>query len=110
MRRPLALLALAGLLLALAAVPAPAHESEPSQPGPLNRLFGQPDLSAQRGDGDVTARAAQAAPPPTPRATCGPGSDPEPGMQGRNAADAPGRADGFRCNTTLVGRYDSGGG
>src|SRR5215213_6525075 len=58
-----------------------------------------------------SAQAAQVeAPPPTPRAQCGPGSDPEPGMQGRNAADAPGREDGFRCNTEVVGHVESGGG
>jgi hypothetical protein len=79
-------------LLALAA-PAAAHEPVPSD------------------DGEPTARAAQfTAPPSTPRADCGPGSDPEPGMQGRVAADAPGREDGFRCNTELVGREGVSGG
>ena len=51
--------------------------------------------------------------PATPRAQCGPGSVPEPGMQGRVSADdiETGRAaDGFRCNTEVVGRYGNTGG
>jgi hypothetical protein len=45
---------------------------------------------------------------PTPKATCGPGSRPETGLQGRvSPADhASGRAaQGFTCNTELVGSY-----
>ena len=44
----------------------------------------------------------------TPKATCGPGSRPETGLQGRVSPDdhASGRAaDGFTCNTELVGSY-----
>lgn len=44
----------------------------------------------------------------TPRAACGPGSRPETGMQGRVSAEdhASGRAaQGFTCNTELVGTY-----
>lgn len=52
-------------------------------------------------------------PGPTPRAECGPGSDPETDRQGRvSQADvASGRAArGFTCNIELAGRYgDSGG-
>src|SRR5258708_2303891 len=45
---------------------------------------------------------------PVPRAQCGPGSDPETGMQGRvTTADvSSGRAGrGYRCNTVVVGHY-----
>jgi len=60
----------------------------------------------------IAALAASGAdepvPPPTPRAECGPGSRPEPGMQGRVSADAP--ADGYTCNITLVGRHGISGG
>lgn len=45
---------------------------------------------------------------PTPRAACGPGSNPEIGMQGRvsRADHQSGRAtEGFTCNTELVGTY-----
>jgi hypothetical protein len=52
-------------------------------------------------------------PGPTPRATCGPGSHPETGMQGRVSAEdaASGRAaEGYTCNTELVSHFgDSGG-
>ena len=60
------------------------------------------------------AQAAQAPfgsePPllPTPRASCGPGSRPETGIQGRVSPEdhASGRAaQGFTCNTELVGSY-----
>ena len=59
------------------------------------------------------AGAAVPTPPATPRATCGPGSIPETGMQGRvPAADvAAGKvAKGFRCNLELVGRSGVSGG
>jgi hypothetical protein len=45
---------------------------------------------------------------PTPTAKCGPGSHPEPGMQGRvsRADHESGRAaEGYTCNTELVGSY-----
>ncbi len=44
----------------------------------------------------------------TPRATCGPGSRPETGLQGRVSPEdhVSGRAaEGFTCNTELVGSY-----
>ena len=98
------------LLLLAAAAPAAAHPGESGADSPLMRLFGQRDLAEKKSQ-VPTARAAQAGiAPATPRAECGPGSDPEPGMQGRNAADAPGREDGFRCNTELVGHAASPGG
>jgi hypothetical protein len=103
------LLVLACLLAA--AVPAAGHEPDRSVPAdkPLMRLFGQPQLTQTRDEPSAFAAQAQGA-PATPKARCGPGSDPEPGLQGRNAADAPGREDGFRCNTSLVGHHESGGG
>src|SRR5687768_7237433 len=98
--------------LAVLLVPAAglAHEGAqtPEETSRLMRLFGQQDLARER-VAAADPRAVQA-PPATPRASCGPGSDPGPGMQGRNAADAPGREDGFRCNTELIGHVESGGG
>ena len=44
----------------------------------------------------------------TPKATCGPGSRPETGMQGRVSPedhDSGRAAEGFTCNTELVGKY-----
>ncbi len=43
-----------------------------------------------------------------PRAECGPGSSPAPGLQGRVTADVPG--EGYRCNTQLVGHEGAAGG
>src|SRR3954454_1914308 len=77
--------------------------------GPLNDL-----LSLGEGTGQKPAKAAvqrHAEPPQlaTPRAVCGPGSKPEPGIQGRVPA---GSADdgGLHCNVTLVGRQGTSGG
>jgi hypothetical protein len=65
-----------------------------------------------RGTSDATVWAAQA-PAATPRADCGSGSKPEPGIQGRVPADAAasGKADaGFNCNLELIGRHGNAGG
>ena len=61
------------------------------------------------------AQMAQAvrAPAPTPRANCGPGSNPTSGMSGQvPAADvqAGKGANGFTCNTALLGRHGDAGG
>ncbi len=60
----------------------------------------------------VTSAAVAYAPEvpvvPTPKASCGPGSQPETGLQGRVSPEdhASGRAAaGFTCNTELVGSY-----
>jgi hypothetical protein len=66
----------------------------------------------------ATLGAAQSAevppsPPAAPKAQCGPGSLPEPGLQGRVSAEdvAAGRvADGYRCNTEVVGTHEPSGG
>ena len=47
---------------------------------------------------------------PSPRADCGPGSRPLGGMQGRvpaSAVDSPQAAQGWTCNTSVVGHYGS---
>lgn len=68
------------------------------------------------GSGLVAARAEHGAtvhPGPTPKAVCGPNSNPETGLQGRvSAADvASGRASqGYWCNTQLLGRFGTPGG
>jgi hypothetical protein len=62
----------------------------------------------------VAAPAAGAADvPAVPRAVCGPGSLPEPGLQGRVAkadVDSGEAADGYRCNTRVVGHSGKTGG
>src|SRR4051812_3942216 len=63
------------------------------------------------GGGPVAALAD--VPPPTPKATCGPGSAPESGLQGRVHPDeyANGRVKTpFTCNTELVGQSGTVGG
>ena len=60
--------------------------------------------------------AAYAAEPPltaAPKAKCGPGSVPEPGLQGRVAkedVESGEAADGYRCNITIVGQSGETGG
>ena len=62
------------------------------------------------------APAAHAAEPPltaAPKAECGPGSVPEPGLQGRVAkedVESGEAADGYRCNITVVGQSGETGG
>src|SRR3954453_21265513 len=76
---------------------------------PLNDLLA---LGHGIGQQPEKAPVAQRAEPPqvaTPRAVCGPGSKPEPGIQGRVPA---GSADegGLHSNGTLVGRQGTSGG
>ena len=65
-------------------------------------------------DGLSLARAQElATPPATPQGECGPGSIPEPGMQGRVPADdveAGGAAKGYLCNMEVVGTHGPSGG
>jgi hypothetical protein len=103
----------AGLLLSTVALAcllgyagdASAHEGARAKAEALRALgqvFNQPAAT-------VGARAAEPELTPTPKAICGPGSDPETGIQGRVSPEdhASGNAaDGFRCNTELVGKYD----
>jgi len=62
----------------------------------------------------LVARAADApAPTSVPKATCGPGSRPESGVQGRVSpedVDSGRAAKGFTCNTELVSHYGKTGG
>jgi hypothetical protein len=61
----------------------------------------------------AAAAAPAAVPPATPRAHCGPGSHPEPGMQGRipkTDVDSGKAAKGYHCNITEVGHEGSSGG
>jgi hypothetical protein len=75
---------------------------------PLNDL-----LAIGQGTGQTPPAAAtqQNAEPPltaTPRAKCGPGSHPEPGVQGRVPAGS--ATNGLNCNTTLVSHQGNTGG
>ena len=76
--------------------------------GPLNDL-----LALGQGVGQQPAKATvqRNAEPPlvaTPRAQCGPGSKPEPGIQGRVPAGA--ATSGLHCNVALVGHQGTSGG
>src|SRR3954451_11544403 len=76
--------------------------------GPLNDL-----LALGQGGGQLPAKVATArrAEPPlvaTPRAVCGPGSKPEPGIQGRVPAGS--ATNGLHCNADLVAHQGTSGG
>ena len=77
------------------------------QPAPKNDVLPKRTSFASL-PGIVTTRAEPAL-TATPRATCGPGSHPEPGMQGR-IPPGPGSANGFTCNTTQLGHEGTAGG
>src|SRR3954454_12481303 len=76
--------------------------------GPLNDL-----LSLGEGTGQKPAKAAvqrNAEPPQvaTPRAVCGPGAKPEPGIQGRIPAGT--ATNGLQCNASLLAHQGTSGG
>lgn len=92
--------AVAVLLFLLLATGAPADPVEPFdfRTGPKM----PPSPSARAAQSEVQA------PPATPRAKCGPGSRPAPGLQGRVTAAAP--DDGYTCNAVMVGHEGHAGG
>jgi hypothetical protein len=99
-RTLLALIAVA-LLSACAASPAAAHNADADRWAAFRSAL-HPAASAQ--EPPITA---------TPRAQCGSGSHPEPGMQGRVPKDEvdSGRADqGYWCNLTRIGHIGATGG
>ncbi len=92
----------------LAALVLPAHSAAQGPLGPLNDL-----LALGQAGGQTPAMApvlTRPEPPLTaaPRAQCGDGAKPEPGIQGRVPAGA--AASGLWCNVTLVGRQGTSGG
>ena len=91
-----ALLALAVAVLAAAPAPALAHPGD-GKPQPASEIIGR-----------ASQTAGFTAPPATPRAECGPGSRPSPGLQGRVPKEAPDA--GYTCNATVVGHEGHAGG
>jgi hypothetical protein len=110
-------------LAVLAAGPA-ARASAGAQPRARAPMMLGDELRAQQslapglvGDSRVASAAAttraEPAPVATPRAACGPGSHPSPGLQGQvpAAEAAAGRAaDGYTCNMALLGHEGTAGG
>jgi hypothetical protein len=99
-------IACAVAIAALAWTPASALAQGPF--GPLNDLAA---LGEGEGDSPPTVPVQKPPAPPmdaTPRAQCGPGSKPEPSIQGRVPAGS--ATDGLWCNVTLLSHQgDSGG-
>ncbi|HYH90345.1 MAG TPA: hypothetical protein VEX67_14010 [Solirubrobacteraceae bacterium] len=75
---------------------------------PLNDLLALGEAGGQEPARAPTARRAEPPLDPTPRARCGPGSKPEPGIQGRVPAGS--ATDGLHCNVDLVAHQGSSGG
>src|SRR3954471_10430346 len=93
-------------LLALMLTPAGALAQGPF--GPLNDLAA---LGQGEGDSPDTAPIQKPPAPPmdaAPRANCGPGSKPEPSIQGRVPAGS--ATDGLWCNVTLLSHQGTSGG
>jgi hypothetical protein len=88
------------------ALPAPSLAQGPL--GPLNDLFALGQGFGQTPDRVPVVRRAEPPLAATPRAQCGPGSKPEPGIQGRVPEGS--ATDGLWCNATLVGHQGSTGG
>ena len=99
---------------ALAASPAAAHETAEDQVHPQWRWTSeQLAAGATLPTGAVTVSAAEPVLRPTPQGPCGPGSIPEPRLQGRVAGadvEAGRVSKGYRCNVEVVGRAGISGG
>ncbi len=96
---------IAALCLTLGGAGSALADHPGSGPDPANLMSGAPPSEAP--PAPVT-RAAEPPLLPTPQGPCGPGSDPETGIQGRVSPEdhASGEAaDGSRCNTELAGQY-----
>ena len=76
--------------------------------GPLNDLLALGSAGGQKPERVATVRRAEPPLLATPRAQCGPGSKPEPGIQGRVPAGA--ATDGLHCNVSLVAHQGTSGG
>jgi hypothetical protein len=75
---------------------------------PLNDLLALGEAGGQEPARAPTARRAEPPLVATPRAQCGPGSKPEPGIQGRVPAGS--ATDGLHCNADLVAHQGTSGG
>jgi hypothetical protein len=90
------------------ALMAPAEGFAQGPLGPLNDLFALGQGTGQTPDRVPTVRRAEPPLLATPRAQCGPGSKPEPGIQGRVPEGS--ATNGLWCNATLVAHQGSTGG
>jgi hypothetical protein len=104
-RRGLALAAVAACVAPLTA-PAPGVAQGPL--GPLNDLFALGQGAGQTPDRVPTVRRAEPPLVATPRAHCGPGSKPEPGIQGRVPDGS--ATNGLWCNVTFLSHQGASGG
>jgi len=102
-------LAVVSFAVAIAVALAAAGAGQAHPPSSRSTL-----MSEEQGMPAVLAAVrSSAVPPATPRAECGPGSKPAPGMQGRVSADAvaSGKADaGYTCNMKQLGHEGASGG
>src|SRR3954471_18288363 len=97
----------AALLAAVLACAAPAASAQ-SPFSPPNDLFALGEGSGDTPDQVPIQKAVGPPIAPTPRAKCGPGSKPEPDIQGRVPAGS--ATDGLWCNVTLVAHQGTSGG
>jgi hypothetical protein len=95
-------------LAALAALAASATAQAQGPLGPLNDLFALGQGFGQMPDRVPTVRRAEPPLVATPRAQCGPGAKPEPGIQGRVPEGS--ATNGLWCNATMLSHQGSTGG
>ena len=100
--RPAAPFLVIALILALPALEAAGALT------PLNDLLALGEAGGQEPARVATARRAEPPLVATPRADCGPGSKPEPGVQGRVPAGS--ATGGLHCNVSLVAHQGTSGG
>lgn len=97
-----------GAILIAAGVLAPAGVAMGQGAGSSNDLFALGQGSGQQPAKAPVQMSAHIPTLPVPRAHCGPGSRPEPGIQGRVPAGS--ATDGLRCNVTQVSHQGTSGG
>src|SRR3954471_24148724 len=96
------------LIMAAFVLAVPAHAAAQGPLGPLNDL-----LALGRGEGQTPDTVPTQRPPEppqiaTPLSTCGPGSQPEPGVDGRVPEGSDPK--GLWCNMTLIAHQGTSGG
>jgi LVIVD repeat len=96
------------IVIVVGALALPPLSASGQLPGPLNDLLALGEGGGQR---PATAQVQRNAEPPfvpTPQVRCGPGSRPEPGIQGRVPEGSADR--GLWCNVDLIGHQGRSGG
>ncbi len=96
------------VIVVFAALALPATSAAQGPLGPVNDLFALGQGTGQTPDAVPEMTRSEPAFTPTPQVACGPGSKPEPDIQGRVPANS--ATDGLWCNLTMLSHQGTSGG